>query len=358
MPNGNLKLWGAAERHLELASENPSLQLARVISQERGQYTVASESAEHQAVLSGKLLYQSDEIAALPAVGDWVQVAGDDDLVVIQQILPRSSCIVRRAAGPVKRAQVIAANVDIVFICMAMNANFNLSRLERYLAVVWESDATPVVVLTKSDLAPDLDGQIDQVQNVAIGVDVVTTSATEHTGIESIRSYVTDGVTIAFIGSSGVGKSTLVNTLAGSEILATSHVRNDDQGRHTTTHREAIRLPGGGVLIDTPGMRELGIESADVDRTFSDIEELASQCRFADCSHESEPGCAIRKAVHSGELDQRRFESYRKLSNEADYAGKSSRQITEAKINRMFGGKSGLKAARKEYRAKEKFRTD
>ncbi|MCO5216744.1 MAG: ribosome small subunit-dependent GTPase A [Thermomicrobiales bacterium] len=357
MQSHNLHLWGATERQLTESASQPHLHLARVITQERGQYTVVTESGERTAMLSGKFLYATEDISTLPAVGDWILLAGDDDMGVVQQVLPRTSLIARKAVGMPPRPQVIAANVDIVFICMAMNANFNLSRLERYLAVVWESNAKPVVVLTKADLAPDLEHQIERAESVAIGVDIVTTSATEHTGFERLRQYLGTGVTIAFIGSSGVGKSTLVNTLVGSEVLKTSHLRNDDQGRHTTTHREAILLPGGGVLIDTPGMRELGIESADVDRTFADIEELAVSCRFNDCTHHSEPGCAVRAAVETGDLDHRRLESYRKLSNEVGYAGKSSRQIGEQKLNRIFGGRSGAKAARKQFKEKERLRS-
>ncbi len=356
MQNTALLPWGVTDSALSVNQSQPELSLGRVITQERGQYTVITVSGERASVPSGKLLYNTADITTLPGVGDWVLLAGDDQLGVIQQVLPRTSCIVRKAAGPQQRGQVIATNVDTVFICMAMNADFNLRRLERYLAVVWESGATPVVVLTKSDLAPDREAQLAEVERIALGVEVIATSAYEQTGMDRVREYIRPGVTIAFIGSSGVGKSTLVNTLVGAEVLATSGLRNDGQGRHTTTHREAILLPGGGVLIDTPGMRELGLESADIDRTFSDIEELASQCRFADCSHQREPGCAVQAAVRTDELDAARLASWRKLGNEVDYTGKTSRQITDEKIKRMFGGKAGQKAARKEFQAREKNR--
>ena len=356
MPTGNLTPWGADQRLIDLSATQPALKLARVIAQERGQYTVVSAFGERPAVLSGKLLYASVDIASLPGVGDWVLLAGDADTAVIQQILPRSSTIARKTAGREKRPQVIATNVDIVFVCMALNANFNLGRLERYLAVVWESEATPVVVLTKADIATALDDQLAQTQRVAMGVDVVVTSATGQAGLEELRTYVHDGVTFAFIGSSGVGKSTLVNALMGSEVMLTSHLRNDDQGRHTTTHREAMLVPGGGVLIDTPGMRELGIDTADVDRTFADIDALADHCRFGDCTHQTEPGCAVQAAIASGELDRRRVESWRKLDAEAAYAGKSSRQREELKLNNIFGSKARLKAARREFKQKERLR--
>ena len=356
MQNTALHSWGATDSVLANAATYSDLNLARVVIQERGQYTVVTDHGEISATVAGKLLYNTDEITALPGVGDWVVVAGDSDLAVILEILPRSSYIMRKIAGKEKRGQVIATNVDTVIICMSLNENFNLRRLERYLAVVWESGATPVVVLTKADLADDLNARLAEVASVAIGVEVVTTSAIDQSGFEQMRAYIGEGKTIAFIGSSGVGKSTLVNTLVGEEILATSGLRNDGQGRHTTTHREAIRLPGGGVLIDTPGMRELGLETADIDRTFSDIENLAAMCRFADCSHDSEPGCAVQEAVATGELDAGRLESWRKLGNEVDYSGKSSRQIANEKINRIFGGKAGQKAARREFKSREKNR--
>lgn len=350
----SLTLWGASDRVLTLASDQPHLHIARVITQERGQYTVATATAERPAVVSGKLLYNTEDLTTLPGVGDWVLLAGDDDLGVIQAVLPRTSCIVRKAAGTIPRGQVIAANVDIVFICMSLNENFNLRRLERYLAVVWESGATPVIVLTKADLAPDLEAQLRDVQAIAIGAEVVATAALAQHGVDAVRSFVAADTTIAFIGSSGVGKSTLINALVGTEVMDTSGLRNDGQGRHTTTHREAILLPGGGVLIDTPGMRELGIEAADLDRTFSDIEALAADCRFGDCSHQSEPGCAVQAAVLGGELDAARLANYRKLGAEADYAGKNARQIEEQKLNRIFGSKGKLKAARRDFRSREK----
>lgn len=356
MPATALRAWGVSESALNLAVTHPNLTLARVTTQERGQYGVVTETGDQPAVLAGKLLYTTDDYAELPAVGDWVLLAGDDQMGVIQQVLPRTSLLVRKVAGSEQRAQLIAANVDTVFICMALNEDYNLRRLERYLAVVWQSDATPVVVLTKADLVGDLPAKLAEVKYIAIGAEVIATSAIESEGFDAVRTHIGEGKTVAFIGSSGVGKSTLVNTLVGQEVLRTSGLRNDGQGRHTTTHREAILLPGGGVLIDTPGMRELGLDTADIGRTFADIDELIEECRFADCSHEREPGCAVRAAIDSGGLDPYRYASYVKLKREAEYSGKSSRERAAMQNQRIFGGKSGMKAARRNFKEKEKNR--
>ena len=255
----------------------------------------------------------------------------DDSNAVITGLFPRKSCFIRKAAGAGKQEQVVAANIDTVFICMSLNNNFNIRRLERYLSVAYDSGAVPVVVLTKSDLCSDVESKILAVQNAALGVDVLAISSLDE-DYEAVMPYILPGKTVAFIGSSGVGKSTLINKLTGTDSIATREIGNDDKGRHTTTHRELIQLPNSAFVIDTPGMRELGMwDSGDgIDTAFADIEELSRMCRYADCTHTSEPGCAVVRALADGTLDAARLASYRKLKTENDYAADNSRYL-EAK---------------------------
>lgn len=251
-----------------------------------------------------------------------VEHAGEDGNAVIQAILPRKSVFTRRAAGTANREQVVAANIDTVFICMSLNNDFNVRRLERYLSVAWDSGASPVIILTKADLCDDLDQRLREVESVALGVEVVVTSSLSENGTDTLKPYLKEGKTASFIGSSGVGKSTLINRLMGSDRLATNGLRNDDKGRHTTTHRELVLLEDGALVIDTPGMRELGMWGAEsgIDTTFADIEALALVCKFKNCTHTSEPGCAIRAGIEDGSLSEERYRSYTKLSAENAYA--------------------------------------
>lgn len=359
MSNLNMKSLGFTDRFASEALLYDGLYAGRVLSQSKGLYRVACEKGELMAEVSGKLRFEAMRPSDFPAVGDFVMLDRDDDgggNAIIHRILKRKSVFIRKAAGTSNNEQVVAANIDTVFICMSLNNDFNLRRLERYLSIGWDSGAVPVVVLTKADLCTDIQSRLREVEEVCIGADVLVTSSMHKDGYTQVLPYIREGHTVAFIGSSGVGKSTLINRLIGEERLDTNGLRNDDKGRHTTTSRELILLENGGMVVDTPGMRELGIESADLSRSFADIDELALQCRFRDCTHTSEPGCAVLKAVSDGILSEDRLLSFKKLKVEAGYEGLNSRQIEAAKINRMFAGVGGAKNARRLAKEKNKRR--
>lgn len=295
---------------------------ARVVTEERGQFLVHDGDSVRAAAVSGRFRYESGgDPLAYPAVGDWVAATTtlDGATATIHGLLPRHSAIVRRAPGDHGTgSQTIAANVDVVFIVTSLNAELNLRRLERYLAVAWESGGLPVVILSKADLDDDVAGHLVAIESVALGVEVVVVSAVSGDGIEDVRRHLAPGRTVAFIGSSGVGKSTLVNTLAGRDLLSTAAIREEDgRGRHTTTRRQLLPL-ADGLVIDTPGMRELGLlDGEGLASAFDDVDQAARRCRFSDCGHGSEPGCAVRAALASGDLDPDRFAAFRKLEREA-----------------------------------------
>jgi ribosome biogenesis GTPase len=286
---------------------------ARVAVQHRGQFVVYSERGEFRVRAPGRFHHEGIEVA----VGDWVAVADD---AVIQSVLPRRSAIVRNAAGFATEAQTLAANVDVAFVVTSLGPDLEPRRLERYLVSIWESGASPEIVLTKADRLDDPWPLVAEVEAVALGVPVHVVSALTGQGCDALRARLTAGTTAVLLGSSGVGKSTLVNRWAGRELMATTETRaDDDDGRHTTTHRELILLPGGGIVIDTPGLRELqlwDVGEGALEATFADVDELAGDCRFNDCSHTREPGCAVREAVDSGELPRQRIDSWRKLQKE------------------------------------------
>lgn len=299
------------------------LTLGRVAVAIRDQYRILTASGESHAEASGALLYMAAGAADLPAVGDWVAArAVSSEQAIIQAVLPRRTWFSRRAAGNREDEQIIAANVDTVFLVTALDHDFNLRRMERYLTLARESGADPVIVLNKADLCDDIPAFIGQIRRIAVDTPVVAISAKSGGGIAPILPFLGDGRTIALLGSSGVGKSTLLNRIIGGERQRTQEVReSDSRGRHTTTHRELIPLEGGGAVIDNPGMRELQLwaSQGSLDGAFGDIAKCAEGCHFADCTHESEPGCAVRAALEDGSLDADRWASYLKLRAEVRY---------------------------------------
>jgi ribosome biogenesis GTPase len=305
-----------------LAGCNPNAELspARVSSDHGGVYEVLAACGALRAETSGRLAYQAAGPEDLPAVGDWVGVAArpEEGAATVHCVLPRRTALVRRAAGRPLRAQVLAANVDAVLLVASANLDFNPRRLERSLAIVAESGAAPVVVLSKLDLCDHVDALVSEARAVAPGVPVLALSAWTGAGLDALAEHLRPAKTLVLLGSSGVGKSSLVNRLLGHALLATREIRaHDDRGRHATTHRQLVILPGGALLIDTPGLREIGLlDRADLAAPFPELEALAAQCRFGDCAHEGEPGCAVRRAIEAGALDPARMASHRKLERE------------------------------------------
>ena len=308
---------------------------ARVVCQHGDAYDLWAQEGELRADVSGRFRHVHASRADWPAVGDWVAVMPRpaEQAATIHAVLPRRSRFSRKAAGEETVEQVVAVNVDLVFIVSGLDGDFNVRRLERYLALAWESGARPVIVLNKADLCPDAVPRVAAAEGVAFGVPVIVTSAATADGLEALRAKLGPGLTGVFMGSSGVGKSSLVNALLGRTRQSVRAVREDDsRGRHTTTSRQLVLLPGGGMVIDTPGMRELRlwVDGDSVDRAFADIGTLAAQCRFDDCTHQSETGCAVQAAVVSGLLTPERLSSYHKLQREAQYV--AMRQTQSARI--------------------------
>ncbi|MFC1913108.1 ribosome small subunit-dependent GTPase A [Chloroflexota bacterium] len=322
------------QKHFELL-KIPGSVPARVICESKDSYQVYSQHGELTAKISGKMRYRAGVDNKYPAVGDWVAIRPRVKELkgTIHAVMPRKSKFSRKAAGERTEEQVISANVDTVFIVSGLDGgrNFNLRRIERYLMLAWSSGATPVIVLSKVDLCPDFDVPTKDVEAIAPGISIHPVSAKERIGLDELRNYLAKGHTVAFLGSSGVGKSALINALLGVERQKIGKVRNDDRkGRHTTTRRELIFVPSGGMVIDTPGMREIQMRAGeeDLQGTFSDIEMLAQRCRFSDCSHNAELGCAVKEAIDHGDLDPTRLESYRKLQNELSYLTSREEQGT------------------------------
>ncbi|WP_371327790.1 ribosome small subunit-dependent GTPase A [Modestobacter sp. DSM 44400] len=287
-------------------------ELARVARVDRGRLTVLTAAGERW-VRPGSTLHDGTGLGE-PAVGDWVALRGE----LAVAVLPRRTAFVRTVAGRGSAAQVVAANVDVVFVVDSLVGEARLRRVERYLAVAWASGATPVVVLTKVDLCPDVPAALAQVAEDAIGVDVLAVSALTGSGLDRVAALLPPGCTAAMVGPSGVGKSSLANALAGRPVADTAEIRDDGRGRHTTTARQLHLLPDGGLLVDTPGMRELALTGGeDLDTAYADVTAVAADCRFRDCAHRTEPGCAVAAAIDRGALDPARLTAWRKLQAEA-----------------------------------------
>jgi len=330
---------------------------ARIVEQQRSAYRVVCEAGELMAETAGRLRYAAAERSGLPVVGDWVLIEARfaEGRASIHEVLPRRTKFSRKEAGSETTEQIAAANIDTVFLMTSLNADLNLRRIERYLTTVWDSGALPVILLSKADLCDDAPSAIVAVDEVALGVPIHAVSALTGEGLEQLHEYLKSGQTIALLGSSGVGKSTLINRFLGREVQKVREIRDDDaRGRHTTTARRLFLLPAGGMLIDTPGMRELQLWDASdgLSQTFSDIELLAQDCRFRDCHHESEPGCAIQAALAKQQLSSARFESYQKLRRELRYLARKQDVLRRIQETRKW--KRIHKAVRKLYKNRDK----
>ena len=314
--------WGADFEQEFEQYESAGLVPGRVAVQHRGAYDVLAADGEVRAGLPGKLLHDAGDKADLPAVGDWVAVdAPVGGQSTIRAVLTRRTAFVRTAASDqhrISEQQVVAANVDTVFLVSALAEDYNLRRLERYLVLAWESGAEPVVVLTKADLCDDPLALLLQTEQVAVGVPIHLVSNVTGEGIDELAPYLAPAQTVALLGSSGVGKSSLANRLLGREAQPTKSLAEDGTGRHTTVSRQLIPLPGGALLVDTPGLREVQLWDAEegIEQAFADVDELAADCRFNDCAHQQEPGCAVQAAIDEGRLPRERLESYRALQRE------------------------------------------
>jgi len=337
-------------------ASKPDVEPARVVIEFNHIYRVWTRDAELESTVSGRLRHHAATRSALPAVGDWVVVrrrrAGDQATIVA--VLPRRTWFSRKMAGTVTDEQIVAANVDVVFTVMALDADFSLRRLERYLLLARESGAAPVVLLTKPDLSNALQAQVLDVRSVAGDLPVHVVSPKRNEGIEHVAAYLTPGRTGALLGSSGVGKSTIINRLVGEDVQKTREVRAaDSKGRHTTMHRELVVLPIGGLIIDTPGMRELQLWDVGdaVRQTFDDIETLAAGCHFTDCRHRGEPRCVVKDAVAGGRLEPSRLESYLRLQDELVVLARQ--QDERAQLDEKRRSKVACKALRKHLKTKQ-----
>lgn len=351
--------YGMDNHFLSQLNGYEDLKVGRIISQYNELYKLVTEHGEMLAEVSGKFRYSVQKNSEYPAVGDFVIVDYNEENIsvnaIIHKVLSRKSVFKRRGILNKEEIQIISTNIDIVFICTSLNKNYNLNRIERYVAIALDSNIRPIIILTKSDLCENLGDILTEISNNIIGVDVIVTSKYDKKSYEKIFDYLKYGVTASFVGSSGVGKSTIINGLIGKEYLSTNDISNFDKGKHTTTRREVILLKRGGVVIDTPGMREIGLDLVDVDKSFQDIDDLSINCKFNDCTHTNEPGCFVIEQIKLGNLDKRRLESYEKLKKESLYDGLTSREIENKKSEMMFKEIGGMKNVKKYMKSKKKY---
>ena len=335
----NIVDYGLKENIIEKYGKDKTI--ARIVATHKDRYEIVCNEGNGFAKIKRGCYYDNPN-SIYPTTGDFVLIewnnSGDS---MIYETIKRESSFSRTASSSDRNRQLhnqheqlVAANFDYVFIMQSLNNNFNINRIERYLSLAWESGGIPVIILTKSDLVENVQDYINEVESVAFGVDVYAISCKTNQGLDDLKKYFSKGNTIVFLGSSGVGKSTLVNTLYGKEVMKTSEIREEDsRGRHTTVSRNLIMLPNGAMIIDTPGMRELGMWNAEegISKTFSDIEQLTENCKYSDCTHTNEPGCKVLEAIENGSLTKERFEQYIKLQKESRYNTDSEQYLRDKK---------------------------
>jgi len=345
------------ENHfIEYNQKNTTYIPARIISAQRHTYSILYEYGELKGKVTGKFRYEVQSIEEYPAVGDWVGITKkeQEDKAIIHFVLPRKTSLSRKTPGIKTEEQVICANIDTSFIVSAFDRDFNLRRIERYLSLIWESGASPVIILNKADLCNDIEIFTREVESISPGIPVLCMSALEKSGIEQIYNYLKEGKTVVFLGSSGTGKSTIINCLLDAPKQATNSLRDNDKGRHTTSYRELFMTPDRrGMVIDNPGMREIQLWANEniVEKTFANIEDLSQRCRFNNCSHTKEPGCAVKEALEEGNLEPERLESYFKQKRELNRLSEKT-ELAKKKLINM--GKKKNKGLNKIIRMRNK----